>query len=161
MVTLCRAYTSEDAAHATVERLLAAGVPGEGIHVLMGAAIHDARDVPVGSFAGATRPDEEAVGSYGGVRRSGRAAMGGFAGETRGQRRGGFADVDRETVATYPEDVEHVRIASHHDLRRMLLDAGLDAASAESDVEALHHGRVLVLVRSDTAGDELAAVLDA
>ena len=30
----------------------------------------------------------------------------------------------------------------------MLVDAGLDAETAEADVQALHDGRVVVLVRS-------------
>lgn len=57
--------------------------------------------------------------------------------------------------------MKRVHIASHHNLMQMLLDAGLDEATAASDVEALHHGRVLVLVRSTMALDEVASVIDA
>jgi hypothetical protein len=54
-----------------------------------------------------------------------------------------------------------VRIASHHNLKKMLIDAGLDEATATSDVEALHDGRILVLVRSAVALSEIAAAIDA
>jgi hypothetical protein len=40
-----------------------------------------------------------------------------------------------------------VRIASHRDLKRMLVDAGLEPDVAAADVDALHHGRILVLTR--------------
>jgi hypothetical protein len=161
MATLCRAYTSEKDAHAAIDRLLSAGVSGDEVRVLMGEAIHDRRDAPIGVFAGTTTAAQERVGSYADVGHSGREAMGTFAGDPDGQRRGGFSDVDRETVTTYRADVKHVRIASHHNLERMLIDAGLDEATARSDVEALHRGRVLVLVQSAMALDEIAAVIDA
>jgi hypothetical protein len=86
--------------------------------------------------------------------------MGGCAGDPGEGRRGGFSDVDRDSVTTYHDGVERVRVAQHHDLRRMLLEAGLDRAAADADVEALYHGRVLVLVRSDIAAGDLAAALD-
>jgi hypothetical protein len=159
MTTLCRAYTSARDAEAAVDRLIAAGVPGAEIRVLMGAAEHDARDVRNGSFA-ATATDTQAVGSYAGATHSAREAMGTFAGETGDARRGGFSDVDRDTVTTYADDVVRVRVAAHHDLERMLLDAGLDAASAAADVAALHAGRILVLARGAMAERELAAAID-
>ena len=161
MATLCRAYTTEQDAHAAVDRLLRAGVAGAEIRVLMGDAVQDSRDAPVGSFAGTSTADHETVGSYAGVAHSGREARGTFAGEAEEQRRGGFRDVDRETVTTYRAGVKRVRIASHHNLEQMLLDAGLDQATAASDVEALHHGRILVLVQSAMALDEIAGVIDA
>jgi hypothetical protein len=68
-------------------------------------------------------------------------------GDASRQRTGGFADLDRETVTTYADGVKRVRIASHRDLKRMLVDAGLDPETAATDVDALHHGRVLVLAR--------------
>jgi hypothetical protein len=157
MSTLCRAYATEDDARAAVDRLLAGGAPAADVRVLMGAALHDARDAPAGSFAGAGSP---AVGSYAGSPHSVRDGMGGYAGDPGEQRRGGFSDVDRDSVRTYRDGVERVRIAQHHDLRGMLLDAGLDRATADADVEALHHGRVLVLVRSEMAAGDVAAALD-
>jgi hypothetical protein len=160
MATLCRAYASPHDADAAVDRLLAAGVAGAEVQVLMGEAVHDARDAPVGGFAGTTAAGAEPVGAYAGGAHSGREAMGAFAGDAGEQRRGGFSDVDRETVTTYGADVRRVRIAAHHDLMKILLDAGLDEATAAADVEALHQGRVLVLARSPMGPDELAAVID-
>jgi hypothetical protein len=161
MATLCRAYTTEQDAHAAVDRLLAGGVSDADVRVLMGDAVHDSRDAPVGSFAGSSTAAAETVGSYAGLEHSGREAMGSFTGGAEDQRRGGFRDVDRETVTTHRGGVERVRVASHHDLKRMLLDAGLDDAAATSDVQALHHGRILVLVESAMALDEIAGVIDA
>jgi hypothetical protein len=54
-----------------------------------------------------------------------------------------------------------MHVAGHHRVLRLLRDAGLDEATAARDVEALHAGRVFVLV--DVAeGDEgrIAAALD-
>jgi hypothetical protein len=161
MATLCRAYTTEQDAHAAVDRLLTRGVAGAEVRVLMGDAVHDARDAPVGGFAGASTAARETVGSYAGPEHSGREAMGSFTGDADEQRRGGFRDVDRETVTTHRGGVKRVRIASHHNLKQMLLDAGLDEATATSDVHALHHGRILVLVESAMALDEIAGVIDA
>ena len=161
MSRLCRAYTTDHEAHAAVDRLLFTGVSGAEIRVLMGDAVHDSRDAPVGSYAGTSTADEETVGSYAGVGHSGREAMGAFAGDPEDQRRGGFRDVDRETVTTYRAGVERVRVASHHNLKKMLLGAGLDEATAATDVEALHHGRILVLVESAMALHEIADVIDA
>jgi hypothetical protein len=160
MATLCRAYTTEQDARAAVDRVLSGGVASAEVQVLMGDAVHDSRDAPVGGFAATSTADAQSVGAYAGVAHSGREAMGAFAGDADEQRRGGFGDVDRETVTVYRDGVRRVRIASHHDLMQMLVDAGLDEAAAASDVEALHHGRILVLVRSTRALDEVAGVID-
>jgi hypothetical protein len=160
MSTLCRAYISQQRAHAAVERLLSAGIAGAEVQVLMGETVHDSRDEPIGGYAGTTTADGEHVGAYAGAAHSGREAMGAFAGDADAQRRGGYSDVDRETITTYNADVKRVRIASHHNLKKMLVDAGLDEATAEADVEALHDGRVLVLVQSAMGLDHIAAVID-
>jgi hypothetical protein len=83
--------------------------------------------------------------------------MGGFAGAAGEQRRGGFGDLDRETVTMYRDGVPHVRVASHARLRRTLVEAGLDERAAAADVEALHHGRVLVLARTGAVAPAAAA----
>jgi hypothetical protein len=160
MAALCRAYSSEHDAHDAVDRLLSAGIAGTQIHVLMGEAAHDSRDAPVGGYAGGAKPFGEVVGSYAGAAHSAREAMGTFAGDADAERRGGFSDVDRETVTTYAADVKRVRIASHHALEKMLIDAGLDETAAEADVQALHQGRVMVLVQSAMELDEIAAAID-
>jgi hypothetical protein len=148
---------NEDEARGAVDRLLASGVPDAEIRVLMGSAEHDARDEPVGSFAG--EGDAE-VGTFAGAPGSNHDAMGTFAGPGD-QRRGGFGDIDREQVTTYADGIRKVRVASHRRLQRLLVGAGLDEATAAADVEALHHGRILVLVRSARPAEELAALLDA
>jgi hypothetical protein len=140
MATTCRAFHTEDQARAEVERLLAAGTSGDDIRVLMGEAIRDRAEAPVGSFAGV-------AGAAGSFADDAPTGMGGFAGDASEERTGGFGDIDRETVTTYADGVKRVRIASHRDLQRMLVDAGLDEATAAADVDALHHGRVLVLSR--------------
>ena len=158
MTAICRSYPTETDADAAVARALAAGASEAAVRVLMGERARDARDAPVGRFAG---PSADAVGSYAGVEHSVRETMGAFAGDGHGARRGEFADVDRETVTTLAAGVERMHVASHRELKRMLVDAGLDAATAHADVEALHHGRVLVLVTGATAPDAIAAALDA
>src|SRR5215211_7142917 len=124
MPTLCRAYATEPDAGAAVDRLLAAGGARTDIRVLTGEALRDSREDPTGDFAGVAAGG---VGSYAGTR-SAAEGMGTFAGDADAQRRGGFSDVDRETVTDYRAGVRRVRVASHHDLRRLLVDAGLDEA---------------------------------
>jgi hypothetical protein len=143
MATTCRAFDTEDEARVEVERLLSTGTPDDDIRVLMGEAVRDQREVPVGNFAG----EAGAVGSFGDEPHAAGAGMGAFAGDASEQRTGGFGDIDRETVTTYADGVKRVQIASHRDLKRLLVDAGLDPEVAAADVEALHHGRVLVLSR--------------
>jgi hypothetical protein len=143
MATTCRAFQTEDEARVEVERLLASGMSGDQIRVLMGEAVRDQGEAPVGGFAG----ESGTVGSFGGDAHSSQAGMGTFAGDASEQRTGGFGDIDRETVTTYENGVRRVQIASHRDLERMLVDAGLDPDVAAADVDALHHGRVLVLTR--------------
>jgi hypothetical protein len=158
MPTLCRAFPTVDEARSAVERLLAAGHPGEEIRLLTGTPARDVRDAPVGSFAGAAGA-AETVGTFAGGERSRRAARGAFAGGGD-MRRGSFADLDREMVEDYEGGVRHVRVAGHRDLRRMLVDAGLDEPTADADVEALHEGRVVVLVRADGTGEAAIAALE-
>jgi hypothetical protein len=160
VTVLCKAYMTETEAQRAVSSLLDAGVPGEGVRVLMGEALHDTRKESFGEFAGTERPDAP-VGSFGDEQHAHAESMGDFASEG-GQRGGSFGDVDRDTVTSYPEGVERVRIATHHNLKKTLTDAGLDEEAAERDVRALHEGRVLVLC--DIAGiepDRAQQLLDA
>jgi hypothetical protein len=101
-------------------------------------------DAPVGSFAGEPRPQDAPTRAFAG-----------------GQQRGGsFADADRELLTSYPDGVEKMRVAGHRDIKRLLTDAGLDDASAERDVEALHEGRILVLVEAaEDDADRVRALL--
>jgi hypothetical protein len=156
----CRAYTSSHDAEHAIERLLSAGVPSFRIQLIMGQAVKDSRDAPVGTFAGTTTADALTVGSFADITHSGRGAVGTFAGDPDEQRRGSFGDSDRDTVTTYESGVKRTRIATHGRLRKILVDAGLNQATATANVRALHAGRVLVLVHSESAPDDIAAVID-
>ena len=160
MATLCRAYTSPHDAENAIGRLLSAGVPAVRIELIMGHAVEDTRDAPIGTFAGTTTADALTVGSYANVAHSGREATGTFAGDPDKQRRGSFGDTDRDNLTTYRPGVTRTRIASHHRLEKLLVDAGLDQAIAAANVDALHAGRVLVLVRSALALDDIAVAID-
>jgi hypothetical protein len=146
-MVLCSAYSTHDEASRAVRALLAAGVPGDGIRVLMGEPERDARTESKGAFAGSAGT----AGSFAGVAPTG---AGSFAGDALMQRGGSFADADREIVTTYADGVAHMRVAGHRSVRRLLRDAGLDEATVERDAESLHRGRILVLV---DAGDRAAA----
>jgi hypothetical protein len=150
---------TESEAQRAVTSLLDAGLPGEGVRILMGEAARDSHLAPAGGFAGATGPDTQ-VGAFAGHTHAQSESMGSFAG---GQQRGGsFADLDRDTVTSYSDGVKRVRIAGHRDLRQTLIDAGLDEDSAERDVRALHDGLVLVLCDvGDSETEQARALLDA
>jgi hypothetical protein len=159
MAALCRSYTSHAEALDAVNAVLGAGIPGQGVRVLTGEPERDAREEEVGEFAGPTSPDAPVGDFAGGSHPQGREE-GHFAG---GEQRGGsFADADREQVVSYPGGVEHARVAGHRKIKSLLTDAGLDEAAAERDVDALHAGRVLVLVEAPE-GDvaRVGALLDA
>jgi len=150
VAALCRSYTSHAEALDAVNSVLGAGIPGEGVRVLTGEPQRDTHQEEVGEFGGPTAPDAR-VGQFAGGTRPQGQEEGHFAG---GEQRGGsFADADREEIVSYPGGVEHARYAGHQKVKEVLTDAGLDDAAAERDVNALHAGRVLVLV---TAPDEEA-----
>jgi hypothetical protein len=142
MPASCSAYTDDAEALAAVERLIAEGMPGERISVVTGSIARDHRTERTGSFAG----DAGAVGAFAGANGSTADAMGSFAPGAGEARRGGFGDADSDTIATYEDGVRRVHVASHHELERLLADAGLDEDAIAADVAAIHHGRVLVLV---------------
>jgi hypothetical protein len=159
VAAVCRSYTSHAEALGAVEAVLGAGFPGEGVLVLTGEPERDTREEQVGEFAGPTGPDAP-VGDFAGGSHQQGEGRGHFAGGD--QRGGSFADADREQVTTYPKGVKHTRVAGHRKVRRLLTDAGLDEAAADRDVDAVHAGRVLVLVE---AGEKdmarVGALLDA
>jgi hypothetical protein len=159
MTALCRSYESHAEAQRAVSEVLGLGIPGDGVRVLMGEGVRDARAETTGEFAGEAEPDAP-VGTFAGAPTTEAASTGAFAG---GEQRGGsFADADRDVVSDYPGGVERMRITSHHNLQRLLTDAGLDEKTAERDVRALHEGRILVLVNAPDADAERAqAALEA
>jgi hypothetical protein len=161
MNALCRAYDNIDDAQRAVEALLSAGVAGDDVRLLMGAEIHDARREAAGGFAGPVA-SRDRVGAYAGeARRRETPPRGSFAGHSDGLE-GVFANADRDVVLTYSDGREHSRVAGHRHLKRLLLEAGLGDDAAESDVRALHEGRVLVLVTTDAMSmGEAAALVDA
>jgi hypothetical protein len=161
MNALCRTYDNTVGAERAVEALLAAGVPGDDVRLLMGAEIHDARREPTGGFAGAVGSHDH-VGTFAGDGHRREEPRGSFAGDGEPAGEGVFGNADRDVVVTYPDGREHVRVAGHRRLKRLLVDAGLEEHAAESDVRALHDGRVLVLVSSETMpASEAAGLIDA
>jgi hypothetical protein len=143
-----------------VEAALAAGIPGEDVLVLTGKPRMDARDKPVGEFGGTTEPGAP-VGEFAGGPVPQGTPTGSFAGQAGEHPAGSFADSERDAIASYPDGVEHMRVVGHRRLTRLLTDAGLDDASAKRDVEALHSGRVLVLVDvADTDTERVSLLLE-
>ena len=128
MPTLCRAYTTDQEAHAAVDRLLAIGTSDANVRVLMGRPIRDHRDDPVGGFAGRTG---ESAGTFADAPKSSRSSAGSYAGDPDTQRVGGFGDIDLETVASYHNGVPQISTATHRNLKRMLVEAGLEGAEAD------------------------------
>ena len=159
MTALCKPYATAAEAEQAVADLLAAGIPGADVRLLMGAEIHDARREARGRFAGSVAPDER-VGAFGGDGPERSALRGSFAGAADGAE-GTFANADRDVVVTYHDGEEQTRVAGHARLKSLLMEAGLDEATAETDVHAIHEGRVVVLVDGGArAEDELRALLD-
>ncbi|MEN3281762.1 MAG: hypothetical protein V7607_2902 [Solirubrobacteraceae bacterium] len=155
MNALCKAYSNADDADRAVEALLAAGVPRDDVRLLMGADVHDARREAAGGFAGAVAA-EDRVGAFAGEGGDRSAAMGSFAGDSATGGEGVFANADRDVVVTYSDGEEQARVAGHRQLTKLLVDAGLDEPTAETDVRALHDGRVLVLVTLGAVAEDRA-----
>jgi hypothetical protein len=160
MAVVCRAYTTHADARGAVEVLLAQGMRGTDLRVLMGERPRDARTAPEGEFASTVAP-EGVVGGFGGAGHRHDEGAGAFAGAAGARRGGSFADADRETVTSYPDGVERVEVAGHRHVRRMLREAGLDEQTVDRDAEALHDGRTLVLADvGDRDAGEVGALLD-
>jgi hypothetical protein len=111
----------------------------------MGAEIHDARREARGRFSGSVAP-EERVGAYGGEGPERGALRGSFAGPEAGGGEGTFGNAERDVVVTQHDGEERTRVTGRRELKTLLMEAGLDDAAAEADIDALHAGRVLVLV---------------
>jgi hypothetical protein len=156
MITSCLSFRGQEEAVEAVEQLLAAGVAGGDVRILMGAPAHDPASEPAGGYGGAPVAPDAPVGRFAGapVRRN--QAMGAFAGDADTEPTGTFATVDRETVTIPGGPMREVRDIGHRRLRALLTEAGVDAEAAERDARALHAGRVLVLAR---ASDDIASLL--
>jgi hypothetical protein len=158
MNALCRAYDTSTEADRAVQALLGGGLAGDDIRLLMGAEIHDARRESGGGFAGSVTSDEH-VGDFAGDGHPRATPRSSFAGRSSADGEGVFANADRDVVASYSDGREHSRVAGHRQLKKLLVDAGLAADAAESDVRALHHGRILVLVTLGAVSEDRAAEL--
>jgi hypothetical protein len=54
-----------------------------------------------------------------------------------------------------------MQVAGHRRIKQLLTDAGLDDVSAERDLDALHEGRILVLVEvAEDDADRVRALLE-
>jgi hypothetical protein len=158
MTALCKAYDNTADAERAVADLLAAGVPGDDVRLLMGAEIHDARREARGRFSGSVAPEDH-VGAFAGEGPERSAVRGSYAASDAAE--GSFANSERDVVVTQHEGEERARVTGRRELKKLLMEAGLDDAAAEADVDALHAGRVLVLVHiGATPQDEVRAVLD-
>jgi hypothetical protein len=160
MATLCKTYPDDATARAAVQALRAAGVPGHAIRLLAGHAPHDVRREPVGAFAGRLAPDA-AVGTFANVARLRRQGHGSFAGDPDRQRRGCFADADRDVIVTYEDRAAHTHVAGHHELLRTLRSWHVLAEAADEVIDALHGGRAAVIVEiSELSPREVRARLE-
>jgi hypothetical protein len=144
VAALCRSYDSHAEALEAVNAVLGAGIRGQGVRVLTSEP-RDTREEPVGGFAGPTAPDAQ-VGEFAGESRPRGEDRGHFAG---GEQRGGsFGDTEREEVISYPGGVEQAHLTGPDEVKELLTEAGLDEAAVKRDLDAVHAGRVLVLVES-------------
>jgi len=158
VAALCRSYATHGEALETVHSLLGAGVPGEGVLVIMGEQGSNAHTEAVGEFAGPTEPGAP-VGEFAGAPVPQGTPTGAFAGGA--QRGGSFGDAEHDTATRYPEGVERMHVTGQHRITRLLKDAGLDHETVKRDVDALHQGLVLVLVDvTDDNVDQVAGLLE-
>ena len=159
MTALCKAYDNTADAERAVADLLAAGVPGDDVRLLMGAEIHDARREARGRFSGSVAPEDQ-VGAFAGDGPQRSAVRGSYA-ASGAAAEGSFGNAERDVVVTQHEGEERARVTGRRELKKLLMEAGLDDAAAEADVDALHAGRILVLVHVAAIGrDNARALLD-
>ena len=144
MATLLRTYATPAAAHVAVERMLAAGITGDEIGLLEPGTVHDHFDDPVRNYAGRVIDHR---GAFAGPPHALREGAGTFAGDPARQRRGGFDDVDRETVTTFSGGVPQVHVFSHRGVCEFAADAGLDPM----DADELLCGHALVVLTGRAA----------
>jgi hypothetical protein len=159
MAAVCRSYASHGEAAKAVHAVLGAGIEGQDVLVLTGEGVGDVREQPVGSFSGRVDPADP-VGTFEGEQHARAEARGTFASEPSG-RVGSFADAAHEEISSYPHGVERMHAVGRASVLRLLRGAGLDEATAERDLEALHSGRVLLLVEhADGHAASVASLLD-
>jgi hypothetical protein len=150
MSTLCKTYSDEAHARQAVHDLLASGAPRRAIRLLTGSPMHDVREERVGTFVGSIGPDAP-VGRFAGSPRRRCQGTGAFAGNPDRQRKGSFADVDRDLIVTFGRGDEHPRVATHRELTRLLSAVTLDGEPADRLVDELHVGHGLVVAELEHA----------
>jgi hypothetical protein len=123
------------------------------------AEIHDARQEARGRFSGSVAPEDQ-VGAFAGDGPERSAVRGSYA-ASGAAAEGSFGNAERDVVVTQHKGEERARVTGRRELKKLLMEAGLDDAAAEADVDALHAGRVLVLVHiAAIATDDARALLD-
>jgi hypothetical protein len=159
MATFCKTYPDTATAEEAVAELRAAGVPAHAIRMLAGQGLHDIRREPVGMFARTLRP-EAPVGTFANRKRLRRQGYGTYAGDPDSQRKGSFADSDRDMIVTY-QGGEHAHVAGRRELLRALRDWHVVDDTAEHVIDELHEGHATVIVEiSDLTADEVRTRLD-
>jgi hypothetical protein len=160
MATLYKTYPDEVAARHAIDALRDAGVPDHAIRLLTGASLHDVRREPAGAFAGTIPPDAP-VGTFADVARLRREGHGSFAGDPDRQRRGCFADAERDVLVTYDRGAAHARVAGRHALEHTLRGWHVVAGAAEHVIDELHRGHPTVVVEvSEISPTEVRARLE-
>ena len=161
MATLWKSYPSTSSARDAVAVLKAGGVPSRHIRLVAGAPQHDLRDEPVGEFAGTAEPNDP-VGTFGNTRRLRRQGTGGFAGDPDRQRQGCFGDADRELMVSHDAGSQHAHVTGDLEIRRLLREVAVEAATLERILDELHSGRVVVVTEIAPIGlDDALARLNA
>jgi len=160
MATLCSTYATAATARTGVNVLRTAGVPERDVRLLIGHPVRDTREEPVGGFAGPVDPNAP-VGTFANVRRLRRQGTGSFVGAADRQRKGSFADTDRDQILTCAHDGWHSQVVGDLALERVLRGADFDAAERARVLHELHAGRaVVVVVVAEVAPGDAQARLD-
>jgi hypothetical protein len=145
MSSYCRSFETAAEALRAAASLRAAGVPDADVRVLTAAAPLDTAGSPVGTFA-SEDARKGVVGTFA-SEDARESVVGTFAGGgASGVRMGSFADTDREELHRFVGGAERVDSLSHQEVEDLLVEAGINRDGAKADVQALHHGHVLLLI---------------
>ncbi|NJN15007.1 MAG: hypothetical protein HC822_01190 [Oscillochloris sp.] len=160
MTTIYRVYNSESEALASARSLVEAGVDREKVRVLRGSPLHDANREREGTFADkdgrmhdANREREGTFGDVDGdLHDANREREGTFADKDGHMydgnrwREGEYGDIDHDTVTSMSDNGTDVSTVNHAELIKMLRGAGLGETEARREIEALHHGKTILMV---------------
>jgi hypothetical protein len=161
-------YDSATQAQRVVEALTDAGVPPENLRLLMSDGATNGQNQPVGSFVTGDGHDHgsDPMGSFATSDTSGSTDPhpGSFAdtdsSHAHDERVGSFASVDRDTITTFVRGKPQTTTHTHASIVRLLIGAGMDQATAEQQIVALHEGKALVLADvADNDSERLQQIL--